>query len=148
MGHVFHMETMSYEFIFGEQLCYHWSCSLLRILKKTRNKLYFMRNLLTFPDDFLKKIDLDLAFFERNIDIKLHLANCKVIFWSIQMQPLGPLQPHLWKPCSPSATSSLNLVMYITRCFNCQSLFLVCFLKKQLMFSLYGIWYIGICPFK
>lgn len=80
----------------------------------------FMRNLLTFPDSLLKKINLDLSFVGSNINIKLHLSVFKVIFWRIQMHPVGPLQPLIWTPCSPSATSTLNLIMYITRRFSCQ----------------------------
>lgn len=63
------------------------------------------------------------------------------------MQPVGLLQPHFWTPFSPSATSSLNLIVYITRSFSYQSLISVCFLTKQLMLSLYGVWYISINPF-
>lgn len=77
-----------------------------------RNKLCFTSNLLTLSDSLLKNFGLDLAFIGRSIDIKFHLSNCKANFWRILMQPVGPLQPHLWIPCSPSATSSLNLIVY------------------------------------
>lgn len=58
-----------------------------------------MRKLLIFLGSLLKNCNSELAFIMRNIDIKLHLSNCKQIFWGMQMQPVGLSQPHFQAPC-------------------------------------------------
>lgn len=51
----------------------------------------FMRNLLTFPDSLLKKINLDQSSVGSNVDIKLHLSVCKVDLLENTNAPSGTL---------------------------------------------------------